>query len=171
MVIFNSYVKLPEGIFFLGKKWWINLYLGSSCQLPRHHGGALPGEVGSGFPQEMPKTPPGKLEKMWKRCGKHQRSTILESLFTLFPFFDIFWELPERGNSSMKERNVHIIHGICGADKNTQLWFFAEKHSVFPPTTCFSCGSYVFEGQKRSEHGRLIVFKHFWKGQRQYKQW
>ena len=73
------------------------------------------------FPQEMPKTPPGKLEKMWKRCGKHQRSTILESLFTLFPFFDIFWELPERGNSSMKERNVHIIHGICGADKNTQL--------------------------------------------------
>jgi hypothetical protein len=61
------------------------------------------------------------VEKMWKRCGKHQRSTILESLFTLFPFFDIFWELPERGNSSMKERNVHIIHGICGADKNTQL--------------------------------------------------
>lgn len=75
---------------FLGKKWWINLYLGSSCQLPRHHGGALPGEVGSGFPKRCRK----HRRESWKRCGKDVENISevpsWNPCFTLFPLFDIF---------------------------------------------------------------------------------
>lgn len=120
------------------------------------------------FPQEMPKTPPGKLEKMWKRCGKHQRSTILESLFHTFSTFWYFLGGCQKGEIVVWKKGMFTLFMGFVAQTKTQktlilCWkntrCFLQQHVFLVQVICF------FRPEKKWTWQVDSFLVHFWKGQ------